>query len=222
MKGFMMKLCFAIPFLLSFLPQTVLAQQPTPKGEPSTAATSAISTKLPTEVKLVLSLEEMPGLENPKSFWEGDYELRIADRRTVIEKTRTGDKTPHGDVLSKLTSPRRTLIDKENRFLRISVPVAGVLEDRLKQQNTIPQSFLLQSTVRIFDAQLKQNFVFEVNRVWEFKLFPDGLAEITLKIGADSSYSTWGPVPKTLPKGYTMIGVPAAKAPATASATDKP
>jgi len=72
---------------------------------------------------------------------------------------------------------------------------------------------LLRSTVRIFDAQLDRNYAFKVDRIWQFKLFPDGEATITIKIKQDGSFSVWGPIPREMPPGYTIVGVPPTKKP---------
>jgi hypothetical protein len=160
----------------------------------------------PEEIRLIVTVEEMPGISNPKSFWEGSYEIRVADWNTVVEKTKSGGLQETGLVISRQSFSKRTLIEKDNRDARISIPVKGPLLQRLQTNN--PQAFLLRSTVRVFDAQLDQNFAIELNRVWEAKLFPDGEATITIKIEPDGDYSVWGPLPKKLPAGYTIVGPP--------------
>lgn len=162
----------------------------------------------PKEITLIVTVDEMPGISNPKSFWEGSYEIRVADWSTVVEKTKSGGLQESGLVISQQSFSQRTLSEKDNRHARISVPVEGPLLQRLQQQSRKPQAFLLRSTVRIFDAQLDQNFAIELNRVWEAKLFPDGEATIKIKIEPDGDYSVWGPVPKKLPEGYTIVGPP--------------
>ena len=175
------------------------------KGE-----TARTSFKLPAEIKVILTVEEMPGIENPKSFWEGVYEIRVADWRTIVEKTKSGsgDVEESGGVLLQSSFTSRSFSGKENHTLIISVPVNGALLERLQQQPQNPQAFLLRSTVRLFDAQLDRNFALKVNRIWRFKLFPDGEARITIKIKPDGSSSVWGPIPKEMPPGYTIIGPP--------------
>jgi hypothetical protein len=171
--------------------------------------------ELPAEIKLILEVEDLPGIENAKSFWEGFYEIRVVDWKAVVEKTKSGGTQGIGEVLLQLSFPRRTFLEKENRHLKISVPVAGSLLERLQQQTHNPQAFLLRSTVHLFDGQLKRNYAFQIDRVWDLKLFPDGEATIAITIEPDGSYSTWGPIPKALPPGYTTIGLPPDKIPPT-------
>ena len=174
----------------------------------SKATKVAEQAKPPEEITLIVAVEEMPGISNAKSFWEGSYEIRVADWKTVVAKTKSGGLQDLGSVISQQSFSQRPLSEKDNRHARISVPVKGPLLERLQQQTRNPQAFLLRATVRVFDAQLDQNFAIELNRVWEAKLFPDGEATITIKIEPDGDYSVWGPVPKKLPAGYTMVGPP--------------
>lgn len=168
------------------------------------------STKQPAEISLILEVTESPGIANPKSFWEGVYEIRVADWSAVVAKTKSGGNTQElGEVLVRSSFARRAFSEKENRHVRLSVPVSGSLLRRLQQQTQTKQAFLLRSTLRVFEAQLDQNLTFELNRVWQSELFPDGEAKITIKIKPDGSYSTWGPMPKALPSGYTIVGPPA-------------
>lgn len=183
-----------------------LATAATEELNQSKATNLAERPQPPEEIKLIVTVEEMPGIANPKSFWEGSYEIRVADWNTVVEKTKSGGLQDIGLVISRQSFSQRTLIEKDNRHARISVPVKGPLLQRLQTRN--PQAFLLRSSVRLFDAQLDQNFAIELNRVWEAKLFPDGEATITIKIEPDGDYSVWGPLPKKLPAGYTTVGPP--------------
>lgn len=171
------------------------------------------ASKVPKEINLILQVEELPGISNPKSFWESAYEIRVADWDAVVEKTELAQPLDIGEVLLQLSSPRRSLLERDNRRLSMSIPVAGPLWERLQQQKLKPQAFLLRSTVRVYDAQLDQNFAIQLNRIWQFKLFPDGEATISLKINSDGSYNTWGPIPKGLPPGYSIVGVPSEKIP---------
>lgn len=168
-------------------------------------------TKQPSEINLTLELAELPGITNPKSFWEGAYEIRIADWKEVEDKTKAGNLGGLGEVLSRSSFSRHRVSDKTDWRVRVSIPVRDSLLLRLQQEAKAPQAFLLRATIRIFDAQLDQNVAFELNRIWQSKLFPDGEAIITIKIKPDGSYSTWGPVPKELPAGYSIIGLPAKK-----------
>lgn len=222
-----MRKVFLLLLVLSAVKLPVIsAQQTSEKPVPSQAAAARDKQentgtsqgqpfKLPAEIKLILEVEDLPGIKNPKSFWEGFYELRVVDWKVVVEKTKSGGIQGIGEVLFQLSFPRRTFLEKGNRHLKISVPVTGSLLERLQQQPHNPQAFLLRSTVRLFDAQLKRNYTFQIDRVWELKLFPDGEATIAITIEPDGSYSDWGPIPKELPPGYTIGGLPPDKIPPT-------
>lgn len=164
--------------------------------------------KLPVDIKLRLEVAELPGQNNPKSFWEAGYEVRIVDWRTIVEVTKAGGNVKDtGFTIAQSSFERRGLSRENSRYL-ISIPVKGAVLQRLEQQSQTPQAFLLVSTVRVYDAQLDRNFTFQVDRVWQFKLFPDGEASITIKIAPDGAFDITGPLPKTLPPGYTVIGQP--------------
>src|SRR5229473_4849395 len=128
--------------------------------------------KLPAEIKLILEVEELPGRENPKSFWEAGYEIRIVDWRAIVERTRTGGDVGDAGLLLLQSSFAHRSLSEENRRLAVALPVNGSLLERLKQQPQNPQAFSLRSTVRLYDAQLDRNYAFKVDRVWQFKLFP--------------------------------------------------
>ncbi len=216
----MMKLFLLLLLLSAVNLPGVFAQQPTKSSQSEATSEKSAKTsrsqpfKLPTEIKLILRVEELPGIENPKSFWEGVYEIQVADWHTIVERTKSGDDAEEtGVVLLQSSFTRRSFSEKENRSLRVSVPVDGALLERLQQQAQNPQAFLLRSTVRLFDAQLDRNYALKVNRIWRFKLFPDGEATITIKIKQDGSFSVWGPTPKEMPPGYTIVGVPPTKKP---------
>jgi hypothetical protein len=207
-----MKPVLLLLFLSAVNLPAVSAQQSTKSSVVASdkSETARPSFKVPAEIKVILTVEEMPGIENPKSFWEGVYEIRVADWHTIVEKTKSGsgDVEESGGVLLQSSFTSRSFSGKENRTLIISVPVNGALLERLQQQPQNPQAFLLRSTVRLFDAQLDRNFALKVNRIWRLKLFPDGVATITIKIKPDGSSSVWGPIPKEMPTGYTNIGPP--------------
>jgi hypothetical protein len=167
------------------------------------------SFKLPAEIKVILKVDELPGAGNSGSFWEGVYEVRVTDWRTIVEKTKTGDKVEDtGAIILQSSFSRRPLSDKANRTLVLSIPVSGSLSERLQQQPKIPQAFLLSSTVRVFDADLARNFALKIDRIWRFKQFPDGEATIFIRIQPDGSWSVHGPAPKEMPPGFTIIGGP--------------
>lgn len=168
--------------------------------------------KLPAEIKVILIVDKLPGADNSGSFWEGVYEVRVADWRTIVEKTKAGDKVEDsGNIILQSSFSRRALSDKENRTLVISIPVTGSVLDRLQQQPKEPQAFLLSSTVRLFDAQLARNFALKIDRIWRFKQFPDGEATIFIRIQPDGSWSVHGPAPKE--PGSMIIGGPPASRP---------
>ncbi len=201
----------------------VAAQQPAQKMFPDEPAAAGpqdqqtrktTSTKLPAEISLILEVTESPGMANPKSFWEGVYEIRVADWSAVVANTKSSSSTRElGELLVRSSFSNRAFSEKENRRVRVSVPVSGSLLKRLEQQTRTKQAFLLFSTLRVFDAQLDQNLAFEINRVWQSELFPEGEARITIKIKPDGSYSTSGPTPKVLPSGYTVVGPSGAHGP---------
>ena len=165
--------------------------------------------KLPAEIKVILRVDDLPGANNPGSFWEGVYEIRVADWHTIVEKTNSGAKVEDsGAVILQSSFSRRVLSDKGNRTVVISIPVTGSLSERLQQQPKNPQAFLLSSTVRLFDAQLARNYTLKVDRIWRFKQFLDGEATITIRIEPDGSWSVRGPAPKELPPGHMIIGGP--------------
>lgn len=163
---------------------------------------------LPANIKLILSVEQLPGLESPNSFWEGAYEISVTDWRTVVDKTTAGEDIAEGRaVLAQSSFSRRSLADQEHRKLVVSIPINGSLRERLQQQPKNPQAFLLKSSVRLFDGKLDRNFALKVDRVWRFSLFLDGEATIAIRIKPDGSSSVWGPIPRELPPGYSNIGV---------------
>lgn len=208
MKPFLLLLLLtAINLPAGSAQQSVKSTQSEVASEKREAAQTPFT--LPTEIKVILKVDELPGIENPRSFWEGVYEIRVADWRTIVEKTKSGgDIQDSGAVLLQSSFARRSFSEKENHTLTVSVPVVDSLMERLRQQPQNPQAFLLRSTVRVFDAQLNRNFALKVDRVWRFKLFPDGEATISIKIRLDGGTSIWGPIPKEMPPGYTIIGLP--------------
>lgn len=162
------------------------------------------SSRLPADIEIVMSLEELPGMNSPDSFWECSYEVRVVDWKDVVQATEAGTSLdPIGQVLERGSWKATELDEERGRQIRIRVPVKDLLKHRLNQQSTEPQAFMLRSTVRIFDGELKQNIAMQVDRVWEAKLFPDGKAKIAIRVQRDGSYSIWGPIPKKLPPGYT-------------------
>ena len=162
---------------------------------------------LPVNIRLTIEVEEMPGMDNPGSFWETGYEIRLVDWRTIVERTKSGtDLADAGIQLTQSSFTHKSLSEKESRRLIVTLPVKDTLLQRLKDQASNPQAFSLRSSVRLYDAQLDRNYTFKVDRVWQFKLFPDGEAGIAIKIKPDGAFSVFGPMPKTLPPGYTVVG----------------
>lgn len=207
-----MKALFLLLLLLTVNSLSVFGQPPATSGQSETGTKPPF--KLPAEIKVILNVDELPGIDNPKSFWEGTYEIRLADWRTIVEKTKSGsDVAESGVVILQSSFAHRSFSPRENRTLIISIPVVGSVSDRLQQQPQNPQAFLLKSTVRLFDAQLDKNIALKVDRIWRFRLFPDGEATISIKIKPDGSSSVWGPIPKEMPPGYSIIGAPPAKKP---------
>lgn len=179
--------------------------QPTPRA---TSNNQARILRLPEEISLVLDVAEAPGIADPKSFWEAAYDLKIADRDELNARPELAEDPNFGESLLQSSMSKRSFRAVDDRHLTISVPVSGRLRQRLEKQAVNPQIFLLRSTVRLFDAKLERQFVLKINRVWQFLLFPEGRAGVSIKIRADGSYSTWGPVPKVLPPGYSMFSLP--------------
>lgn len=164
--------------------------------------------KLPKEIVLVITVEDLPGMKNPKTFWEAAYDVRIEDWNSLKARPELAELPDAGDRLVESSAARRSLLAESDRHLSISIPVTGPLADRLKNQKSNPQVFFLRSTIRIFDAELDRNYALELNRLWQFKLFADGEATIAIKINSDGRYSTIGPIPKVLPAGYSIIRGP--------------
>jgi hypothetical protein len=200
-----------IPILLVLVTPPMLTAQPA--GKPGTAGKTQLGRRtnvpanLPANVKLVIEVEEMPGRDNPSSFWEAGYEIRLIDWRTVVERTKSGIEVGDaGIILTQSSFAHKSLSEKDNRRLVVILPVKGTLLERLQEQAHNPQAFSLRSSVRLYDAQLDRNYTFKVDRIWQFKLFPDGEAAISINIKPDGAFSVWGPVPRTLPPGYTVVG----------------
>jgi hypothetical protein len=193
-----------IPLLLERIVPNVHSQTPA-----NTAKDQQF--KVPAEINLTIRVAEMPGYTNPKSFWEGSANLLVNDWAEIVKRTKAGESTAElGESLEKLSAPKRSLSDPANRSIRISIPVKGSLLTRLQQQPKEPQAFLVRSNIRIYDARLRKNFTLEITRIWQLKLFPDGEATIEIRIAPDSTHSIWGPVPKTLPPGYSLVPLPQA------------
>ena len=195
---------FFIAVALSCSPFPTSAQT---VGEPASLRQNKVL--LPAEISLTVSVENMPGLTDANSFWEGAYEVRIADWNSVTPAALSDSE--FGLVLTQLTSIKRSLVRKDERSVLISLPVGGELRKRLEAEDKTPQAFLLRSTIGLFDAKLGRRYALRVNRVWQFKLFRDGKSKITLTIEPDGSYGVWGPVPDQLPDGYRLVGAPADK-----------
>jgi hypothetical protein len=200
-----------LPVLLLLLAQPAALAQDSARTNNSQgsekSAPAAASFKVPAAIKVILKVDESPGADNSKSFWEGVYEVRVADWRTIVDKTKAGEKVEDsGNVILQSSFSSRALADKTNRTLVISIPVSGSLLERLEQQPKEPQAFLLNSTVRLFDAQIERNFALKIDRIWRFKQFPDGEATIFIRIKPDGSWSVHGPAPKE--PGSLIIGGP--------------
>lgn len=214
---FLLMALFAAGVALSCAP--MLAGQQASQHKPGRSAKHvaqakpAETFKLPTEIVLVFAIEELPGINNPKSFWEAAYEIRIADWNAITAKPELAERSDTGESLLQSSEARRSFLADEDRQLKIAIPVTGKLWERLKGQSANPQVFLLRSTIRLFDAELDRHYAFKVNRLWQFKLFPDGKATVTIKVAPDGSYSTTGPMPKVLPPGYSIVGFPSSMQP---------
>jgi hypothetical protein len=196
--------------------QTSASHQAQAAGEKQAFANTAQSKpfKLPEEIRLILKVEEMPGLESPRSFWEGTYEIRVVDWKTIDERTKAGSDTGDaGVVVLQSSFAQRGLTQDNGRQLTISLPVTGALREQLQQQPQNPQAFSLRSKLRFYDGQLDRNSLFSINRIWRLASFPDGEATITIKIKPDGGFSVWGPLPKDGPATFTVIGNPPTKKP---------
>ena len=76
----------------------IAAQQPTQSSQSEATSekkeagktSQSQPLKLPAEIRLIFKVEEMPGIENPRSFWEGTYEIRVVDWSTIDERTKAG------------------------------------------------------------------------------------------------------------------------------------
>lgn len=198
---------------LTIASQQTTKQTSSPGSNLIAGSPAADSAKLPAHITLILEVTELAGSETPKSFWEGTYEIRVADWSEIVEKTKSGTTNDAGEVLVRSSFSRRALNDKDQRRVAISLPVEGALRDRLQHETTRAQAFLLRAKIRAYDGKLDQNYVFDLNRIWQSALFPEGEAKITISLKADGGYNSWGPAPRQLPPGYTIIGRPAASAP---------
>lgn len=211
-----MKICWVLSFcLLTSSANGAAAQSANrPPSEPkktqieTSSPPAARHAKVPDEITLTIEIIEASGIDNPRSFWEGVYEIRIADWSEVVEKTKAGSSLDAGQLLVRSSFSHRAFNPKDNRELRVTIPVKDDLLVRLREETKRAQAFLLRSKIRAYDAQVDRNYAFELNRVWQFRLFPDGKARITLALKPDGSYNTLGPLPAQLPQGYTVIGQP--------------
>src|SRR6184192_1258803 len=71
---------------------------------------------LPANIKLTIEIEEMPGCDNPLSFWDTGYEIRLLDWRTVVERTKSGTEIgDFGILLTQSSFAHRILSEKDNR-----------------------------------------------------------------------------------------------------------
>ena len=204
MSGIILRSLFFVLFAaaLAFACASPLLAQRTSRAKPAAAF------KLPKEIVLVITVEDLPGIKNPKSFWEAAYDIRIADWNLLMAKPGLSELPEAGDRLLQSELARRNFLAESDRHLEVAIPVTGSLAGRLKKQASNPQVFLLRSTIRIFDAELDRQYALKLNRLWQFKLFPDGKATIAIIVNSDGSYSTSGPTPKVLPPGYSIIGRP--------------
>src|SRR6266498_3838843 len=120
----MMKYFFSLLFVLAvglpavFRPQSATFAQTEVGGQKEEPAKTPI--KVPAEIKVILKVEEMPGIEKPKSFWEGVYEIRVADWGTIVENMKSGaDAEDSGAVLLQSSFASRGVSEKENRSVTI-------------------------------------------------------------------------------------------------------
>jgi hypothetical protein len=173
------------------------------------------SKNLPQKVSFTLTLENLPGFNEPGSFWEVSYDWLIADKKEYYEKTRLQDEPVMiGDVLAKSNITLRNLDQQSNRLFHVQVPVEGSLAQRLRSESENPQVFLLRANLRIYDAKIKKTIIHLIARAWELKFFPNGNASISIKVRENGDFGISGPLIKTLPPGYKIInGTPSVSPP---------
>jgi hypothetical protein len=182
-----------------------------------TAATITGVSKLPDQIRVVLEIAPSTTQVSPNSFWEGTYEIRIVDWSEVERATQARTPLPGGEALLSAAFEHRSMANPNGRLIRISIPVEGLLLKRLRQESTRAQAFLLRATIKASAVELAQTYLFDINRVWQAALFPDGEATIKITLKPDGGYSTWGPTPKQSPGQPNIIRIPA-----RSEATSKP
>lgn len=168
-------------------------------------------------VKVIL---KTPGINDEGSRWEIAYEFRIANEITLWEawkqrKSNGGPEQRVGELIKEGVF-RESLRSPENRQAVFQIPLSPEIQGRLRNQprerfQTTPgkitpeeikllkeqeiksQNFLFYSTLNIYDAKLKRNFIIPASRTWRFEDNPDAQFEIKVEVHDDGSYSVTSP-----------------------------
>ncbi|MBD0369567.1 MAG: hypothetical protein ICV60_01835 [Pyrinomonadaceae bacterium] len=133
-------------------------------------------------LKLKLTLIDLPGASDPRSYWEGTYQLYFVSEaeheKVIMEMVRSASTKGGASAfdLSLSTFPKKILL-AEGNFKQSGL---AALKDRtfiLEQipfRSKIPESertkegrLLLSCNVKIFDARLKQNIY--RTRMWDMQ-----------------------------------------------------
>jgi hypothetical protein len=139
----------------------------------------------PSELRLILELQDLPGLNAAGSYWEVSYHWRIANQKDFDRWSENGEnmKSPIGMMLSKDSFRRDNLSSSENRRFEISIPVKGELHRQLHNAGRQPQVLWLDATVRIHDATLGTDVIKKINPVWApRRYYPDGQAHVRVEL----------------------------------------
>jgi hypothetical protein len=139
----------------------------------------------PSELSLVLELQDLPGLNAAGSYWEVSYQWRIANQKDFDRWSEQGEDTkmPVGMMLSKDSFKRGNLSSYENRRFEISIPVKGELRRQLHNAERQPQVLWLDATMRIHDATLGTDIIKKINPVWgPRRFYHDGKANVRIEL----------------------------------------
>lgn len=139
----------------------------------------------PSELRLVLELQDLPGLNAAGSYWEVSYNWRIANQRDFDRWSENGEdtKSPVGMLLSKDSFRRGDLSSSQNRRFEVAIPVKGELRRQLHNAEREPQVLWLNATVRIHDATLGADVIKKINPVWvPRRFYADGKANVRVEL----------------------------------------
>ena len=202
---------------LSFATILFLAASSTPSNLLKSVQASQ---EIPKAATVRITLVNAPGINDEGSRWEIAYELRIINQAAEWQawkqgKFKGGSEERVGELIRE-GSVKQLLRSPQNRRVVFKIPFSPEIQERLKNQprdlvkftpgNITPeeiklskeqemklQVFLFYSTLSIYDAKLKRNFIIPVSRTWPFNNFPDARFEIKIEIHDDGGYSVHSP-----------------------------